>query len=216
VTGDAGQSSVEPLSVTKARPARRTRRKRRSEPKEESNSGRDSDVLVADSYFGSSDVNSSDSLCSEEAVPSVPSDKTLAPRPTHEVPVFWHYASEGDKVGRADLSELAEEASRHDGVVQLDRELEESPEVINASPVFNVRLAGIDTSGPSSTPRGIESLDLHALVDLHKELEDERKEIPGELVVHGRVAALAVPMLINFWSFCLIDLLGAMAATQPS
>ncbi len=153
--------------------------------------------LIADSYFGPSDIKS-DRRSENEAEDTDP-EPTETPilKPTHEVPVFWHHAEEGSSMGRADFCELALEASRKDGVVCLAKDLEESWEVVQATPVLNVRLARIDTTGPSQAPRGIETLDLHALVDLHAELENSRKETPGELVVRGRVSSLAVAMLID-------------------
>ena len=57
--------------------------------------------------------------------------------------------------------------------------------------LLNVRLiVKVDTQERYPKPRGIESMDLHSLVDLNKQLEKERKEMPGELVlVPGKVSS---------------------------
>ena len=59
----------------------------------------------------------------------------------------------------------------------------------HGEPLLNVRLVKVDPQEPSPKPRGIESMDLHSLVDLHKQLEKERKEMPGELVVPAKVSS---------------------------
>ena len=135
MTGDAGQSLVYPIPVANARPAKRTRRQRQSGPKDESYSSWDGD-MVAESYFETSDDLSDDSSKTEANLPDPKPDEILEPRPILGTPPHWSQASGGDDMGRADLSEHAEDASRCDGMARLVRDLED------------VGLAGIDPSGP--------------------------------------------------------------------
>ena len=54
--------------------------------------------LIADSYFGPSDLKS-DRRSENEAEDTDP-EPTETPilKPTHEVPVFWHHAEEGSSI----------------------------------------------------------------------------------------------------------------------
>ena len=135
-----------------------------------------------------------------EVETNVPFDSELSkprmPRPTNEVPLFWRHSSETEGNARTDLNKLFDAVESDANIVQLEG-LSNVPEQSGTSPVLNVRIMRTDTSGPSMVPRRIENLDLHSLIDLHAHLEAERVDMPGELVVPGKVSGLAVGMLID-------------------
>ena len=112
------------------------------------------------------------------------------PSPTEHVPLYW-------KVGNGMQYKQLLEASGSDSQVVSLALVETERRELDGTPVMRCRKVTVDTSIPSSAPRGLENLDLHSLVDLHKQLEDERKALPGELVVHRRVSGLAATMLID-------------------
>ena len=103
------------------------------------------------------------------------------PSPTEQLPLFW---KEG--IGNQ-YTKLLKAGGFGSQVVSLALVETERCEP-DGIPVMRCRKVAIDTSGPSSTPRGLENLDLHSLVDLHNRLEEERDAMPGELVVRGRVS----------------------------
>ena len=129
---------------------------------------------------------------------TVEPEQSWMPRPTNEVPVFWRNHSTGTGGdARADLAKLVNSGgTRGSSIITLGR-LKESEEKSLDSPVLNVRVVRTETSEPRRVPRGIETLDLHSLIDLHAHLEAERESMPGELVVPGKVSGLAVGMLID-------------------
>ena len=127
---------------------------------------------------------------------AVSSPPRTMPRSTHEVPLYWREAEEDAPAPRMDLVQLAQAADPGTGVLRLT-ELGSSLGEPDGEPVLNVRLVKVDTTTSTETPQGIETLGLHALADLHQQLEEERRAMPGELMVPGRVCGLAVPMLVD-------------------
>ena len=118
------------------------------------------------------------------------------PRPATEVPLYWKCASKEDSAGGRKLDQLYEKSSPGPNEVSLSS-LETSRVEPDGTHVVRCRKIEVDISNPSPVPRGVENLDLHALVDLHKRLEDEQKLLPGELLIGGRVSGLATKMLID-------------------
>lgn len=194
MTDDDSRSSVTKHTGNLAvkRPVRR-RRKRRLPPVDNS--------IGSDYGELSSETNSESPVGDSDDVPNTsPSgrvDMHVAPRPTHEVPVFWQPAERTDQVARTDFRQLLDTVIPGTSLVQLDREQETGDDRNGQPKVLNVNLVTVDTSKPTSRPRGLESLDLHSLQELHKHLQEERAKIPGELVVPGRIAGLALTMLVD-------------------
>ena len=127
---------------------------------------------------------------------AAPSPHRTMLRSMHEVPLYWRNADRETSIARADLVKLAQAADPETGVLKLTN-LGASLGGPTEEPVVNVRLVKVDTSVSTEVPRGIETLGLHALADLHQQLEEERRAMPGELVVPGRICGLAVPMLVD-------------------
>ena len=172
----------------------------------------DSDSAETDSFFGSEtdewEMDSAPRKLVQAPMPvSAPPKKEveddpvasqfrMMPRSTHEVPLFWRDACDEASPARTDLVQLAQAADPGTGVLRLT-EMDPSLGEPAEEPIVNVRLAKVDTTVATEVPRRIETLGLHALADLHQQLEEERLAMPGELVVPGRVCGLAVPMLID-------------------
>jgi len=144
-----------------------------------------------------------------EARPAHPDQATSStmPRPAHEVPIYWT-KPEGAQTDCPVLPEWF--ATAQDGTKEAVRI--GNPEDTNAAlRSYNERVAGVTTSDmervclatpddldkPSDKPRGVEDMDLHALIDIHQRFEDSRKEYPTELVVPGKIHGMAVPMLVD-------------------
>ena len=100
-------------------------------------------------------------------------------------------------MARLDLVDSLDTGSGRVRLDQLNGDLGRRNSRPDEPPTLNVCLVQIDTSAPTKTPQGVENLDLHALSDLHQQLEAERRGMPGELVVPGKVSGLAVAMLID-------------------
>ena len=111
------------------------------------------------------------------------------PRPTNEVPLFWCPPSEDTKPAQQGLSKLIKTTPGPSVDLVDIPPPDEEQEGIR---VVNVRTVVVDTSLPSADPRGIDTLDLHSLVELHHQLEEATAGIPGELVLPGKVAGINV------------------------
>ena len=158
--------------------------------KEEVTSSTDSDG-ERDSWFASSNAETDGENQDESTPPVTDIAKPLMPRPSNEVPIYWKPIDESSK-SVVDLKDLLNGESQ----TGLPPTRTHQDETLGEK-VMNVRLVKVDTRESSETPRGIETLDLHSIVDLHKQLERERVEMPGELVVPGRVSGLGVNMLVD-------------------
>ena len=185
------ESSDSDRSLNRSEKCKGSRRKRRFVVMKDVSTSTD-ESEETDSWFGQSD-SGTDSPNSEPDPPPVPDiPKPRMPRPTNEVPIYWRTLEDESREPRVDLLEF----------LQQEHEKGLPPARTRAGPsgetlVVDVRLVKVDTHEPSDKPRGIESLDLHAIVDLHKQLEKERKELPGELIISGKVSGVAVAMLID-------------------
>jgi hypothetical protein len=118
------------------------------------------------------------------------------PRPTNEVPLYWRKCDNDHGTEALEFGKLLEASKSSSALVDLSAVEPERIEP-DGTHLARVRKATIDVSGPSLTPRGVEDMDLHSLVDLHRQFDAEREAMPGELVVHGRVSGLAATMLVD-------------------
>ena len=193
MTGGAGQPPVVGSSSVEKELLRPREKRVRRNPDIEGDQASSDDSGDTDSWFASS--SGEEEADHESKLPTVVPDRQvlLMPRPTTEIPIYWKIpegeAARGCGVDLrtvmcCDGSMCLPPARTHRASASEEQTL-------------NVRVAKLDTSKPTEERRGIESLDIHSLVDLHKQLERERDELPGELVVPGRVATTAVAMLVD-------------------
>ena len=196
MTGSTGQLSVKSESSVssdeQSRPKKRRSRRRAKvvtrDVSTSTDSSTDSDPsseLLSSESSGGSQGGSEDDLVPGKV-------GVCVPRPTAEVPIYWRPLNGQSGAVETDLRDV------------LNKDMTSSlppprsgPEVEPGNAALNVRTVKVDAWEPTRTTRGIEDLGLHALVDLHMELERERKEMPGELVVPGKVSGLAVAMLMD-------------------
>ena len=145
----------------------------------------------SDSWDSAPTSGTDDGPQGSEATPKTDADKEMMPRPTNEVSAYWRKTEDGSQVG-IDLQDIVRRGVKT-GLPPPWPHIEPGDGI----PIISVRVAKVDTKEASKKPRGIESLDLHSLVDLHKQLERERREMPGELMIPGRIASTAVAMLVD-------------------
>ena len=124
---------------------------------------------------------------------TAPSARDLARSERAEVPLFWKVSPSGDGLSIDQLQSAQRQDSELVSLAVLGK-LREDPE---CEAVIRCRKRSSITVGPTVTPQGVESLDLHALIDLHRKLEREVQALPGELVVHARVCGVATTLLID-------------------
>jgi len=143
-----------------------------------------------------------------EARPAHPAqlDSTTMPRPTHEVPVYW-IEPQPEWSSYREIEPILDLATSH-GVTKF-RDKEGALAVLMAyqSRVSSTECAETqehvylatpeDLDKPSDHPRGVEDMDLHNLVDLHRHFDQERRALPSELVVPGKMHGLAIGILID-------------------
>ena len=128
------------------------------------------------------------------------------PSITHEVPVYWAQPAD-DKLAHTDFVALIKKA---DGTDTIDlKDAAGCPAMDMAGPIDAATIARdeglvhrvsrieIDTSLPTTKPHDIDQLDLHSLLDLHEQLETERKQLPVDLIVPGRLKGVALNMLVD-------------------
>ena len=193
MTGGNGRPPVDSSSSdpeqTEERPSPRRRRGAKKRVVKDAATSTDEGSLPTDSSFSlsSSGHDSETDVSGAPVVAAAP--KSPSPPPTTEVPLYWKPMDGQDRVPRSDLKDVFDYNHRRPQLAPPGSGRREA--------LLNVRLVKVDTHEPSPKPRGVESMDLHSLVDLHKQLEKERKEMPGELVVPGKVSSIAVAMLID-------------------
>ena len=145
----------------------------------------DSDSLLTLSSSGK------DSVEWEPETPPLPDvTSPLMPRPTNEIPLLWRTVDIESEETAVDLRAILPK----DATVCLPPA---RPQWGQAREGMNVRAVKVDTREPTRKTRGIERLDLHTIVDLHRQLERERRSMPGELIVSGKISGLAVDMLVD-------------------
>ena len=130
------------------------------------------------------------------------------PKGMHEVPVYWTHAV-GETPPHHDFRQWAGSETSSSFVKSFEPRTPEGPkqELLRSldqvtgpdsdQKVWRVGHLSLDFSEPTAKPRGIQGMDLHALIELNAQLEQKRQQVPFELVVPGKIAGLAIAMLVD-------------------
>ena len=124
---------------------------------------------------------------------ATPSKRESARSERAEVPLYWKVSPSGDGLSLDQLQDAQRQDSELVSLAFLGKQRED-PE---CEAVIRCRTRKPTTVGPTKAPQGVENLDLHALIDLHRKLEKEVQALPGELVVHARMCSVATTLLLD-------------------